>query len=148
MLIWLSVAAIGSCGVTMATSGWGPTGILLSAGLFGLTTFPIYSVAAAHAHDFASSDERVELSAALMFWFALGAIAAPYGASVLIEAKGPEAMFVMLAIGHAGLIVFGIARMRARATPKLRTAYVDSPRTSFVVGRLFRRDRDKVNKQP
>lgn len=97
----------------MATSGWGPTGILLSAGLFGLTTFPIYSVAAAHAHDFASSDERVELSAALMFWFALGAIAAPYGASVLIEAKGPEAMFVMLAIGHAGLIVFGIARMRA-----------------------------------
>ena len=118
MLIWLSVAAIGSCGVTMATSGWGPTGILLSAGLFGLTTFPIYSVAAAHAHahDFASSDERVELSAALMFWFALGAIAAPYGASVLIEAKGPEAMFVMLAIGHAGLIVFGIARMRARHT--------------------------------
>jgi hypothetical protein len=83
-----------------------------------------------------------------MFWFAMGAIAAPYGASILIDFYGPEALFIMLAIGHAGLIVFGIARMRARATPKLRTAYVDSPRTSFVVGRLFRRERDKLNKLP
>jgi len=148
VLIWLSVAAIGSCFVTMSTADWGVMGILLSAGLFGLTTFPIYSVAAAHAHDFATSDERVELSAALMFWFAMGAIAAPYGASILIDVYGPEALFIMLAIGHAGLIVFGIARMRARATPKLRTAYVDSPRTSFVVGRLFRRERDKLNKLP
>jgi MFS family permease len=148
VLIWLSVAAIGSCFVTMSTADWGVMGILLSAGLFGLTTFPIYSVAAAHAHDFATSDERVELSAALMFWFAMGAIAAPYGASILIDFYGPEALFIMLAIGHAGLIVFGIARMRARATPKLRTAYVDSPRTSFVVGRLFRRERDKLNKLP
>lgn len=148
VLIWLSVAAIASCGVTLSTASWGLTGILLSAGLFGLTTFPIYSVAAAHAHDFASSDERVELSAALMFWFAMGAIAAPYGASILIENYGPKAMFVMLATGHAGLIIFSIARMSARPTLSVRTSYVNSPRTSFVVGRLFRRDREKYNKRP
>ena len=63
VLIWLSVAAIASCGVTISTTDWGVTGVLLSSALFGLTTFPIYSVAAAHAHDFATSDERVELSA-------------------------------------------------------------------------------------
>lgn len=148
VLVWLSVAAIGSCTVTVFTSSFGVYGILLSAGLFGLTTFPIYSVAAAHAHDFASSEERVELSAALMFWFAMGAIAAPYGASVLIENYGPEALFFMLAAGHAGLIVFSIARMRARPTRDVRTAYVNAPRTSFVVGRLFRRDREKFKKLP
>lgn len=143
VLIWLSVAAIASCGVTMGTAHLGVTGILLSSALFGLTTFPIFSVSAAHAHDFASSQERVELSAALMFWFAMGAIAAPYGASVLIDAYGPEALFVMLAVGHAALIVFGVARMRARPTTDRRTPFVFVPRTSFVVGRLFRRDRDK-----
>ena len=148
VLIWLSVAAIGSCGVTMTTASWGPTGILLSAGIFGLTTFPIYSVAAAHAHDFASSDERVELSAALMFWFAMGAIAAPYGASILIDNYGPEALFIMLAIGHAGLIVFSVARMSARPTRTDRTAYVNAPRTSFIVGRLFRRDRERLKDMP
>lgn len=148
VLIWLSVAAIGSCGVTLYSAQFGIKGILFSAGLFGLTTFPIYSVAAAHAHDFASSEERVELSAALMFWFAMGAIAAPYGASVLIERYGPEAMFMMLATGHATLIVFSVTRMRSGRTAVRRTAYVNAPRTSFVVGRLFRRDREKFNKLP
>jgi MFS family permease len=148
VLIWLSVAAIGSCGVTITTASWGVTGILLSAGLFGLTTFPIYSVAAAHAHDFASSEERVELSAALMFWFAMGAIAAPYGAAILIENYGPKALFVMLAAGHVGLIIYSIARMSVRPTRDIRTAYVNAPRTSFVVGRLFRRDREKYKKSP
>ena len=143
VLIWLSVAAIVSCGVTLATTGWGVRGILLSSALFGLTTFPIYSVAAAHAHDFASSDERVELSAALMFWFALGAIAAPYGASVLIDTYGPKSMFVMLASGHAMLIVFGIIRMRAGRTLRSRTRYINALRTSFVIGRLTGRSREK-----
>jgi MFS family permease len=68
VLIWLSVAAMASCFITVMAADLGTTGVMLSAGLFGLTTFPIYSVAAAHAHDFASSEERVELSAALMFF--------------------------------------------------------------------------------
>ncbi|MEH6521639.1 MFS transporter [Sulfitobacter sp.] len=145
VLIWLSVAAICSCGVTVTTASWGLTGILLSAGLFGLTTFPIYSVAAAHAHDFASSDERVELSAALMFWFAMGAIAAPYGASILIDNYGPKALFIMLAAGHLGLIIFSIARMRAGRIATHRTRFVNALRTSFVVGRLTGRSREPKN---
>ncbi len=142
VLIWLSVAAMGSCGVTVMANGLGTTGIFLTAGLFGLTTFPIYSVAAAHAHDFASSDERVELSAALMFWFATGAIFAPYAASVLIESFGPSALFLMISAGHAVLVVFGLQRMRARPTKSVRTPYVYAPRTSFTIGRLLRKDRD------
>ncbi len=142
VLIWLSVAAIGSCGITISTTSWGLSGILLSAGLFGLTTFPIYSVAAAHAHDFANSDERVELSAALMFWFAMGAIAAPYGAALLIDHFGPTALFIMLAAGHAGLIVFSVARMRSGRTATRRTRFVNALRTSFVVGQLTGRSRE------
>ncbi|MEH6646308.1 MFS transporter [Sulfitobacter sp.] len=143
VLIWLSVAAIGSCAVTMSTAHLGVMGILLSSALFGLTTFPIYSVAAAHAHDFASSDERVELSAALMFWFAMGAIAAPYGASILIDVYGPKALFVMLAAGHGLLIAFGVIRMRSGRTPRKRTAYINALRTSFIIGRLTGRTREK-----
>jgi MFS family permease len=142
VLIWLSVAAIGSCILTATLIDLSTTGVMLTAALFGLTTFPIYSVAAAHAHDFASSEERVELSAALMFWYAVGAIAAPYGASVLMGWYGPPALFFMIAVGHAGLVVFGIIRMRARPTQP-RTAYVYAPRTSFLIGRLMRGSREK-----
>ena len=142
VLIWLSVAAIVSAGVTVLTAGFGTWGIMLSAGFFGLTTFPIYSVAAAHAHDFASADERVELSAALMFFFAAGAIFAPYLASVLIENYGSGALFMMISVAHAVLVVFGLTRMRARPASATRTRFVNAPRTTFLVGRLFGRQRD------
>jgi MFS family permease len=141
VLIWLSVAAIAASAVTVYSPGYGTPGILIAAGLFGLTTFPIYSVAAAHAHDFASDEERVELSAALMFYFALGAIAAPYIASLLIDMYGPRALFLLMAAGHLVLVVFGITRMRARPVPEDRTRYTYAPRTSFLIGRLTGKSR-------
>ena len=143
VLIWLSLAAIVSCASTALLQGLSTAGILLNAAFFGLTTFPIYSVAAAHAHDFAKSEERVELSAALMFWFATGAIAAPLVASYLMEGFGPPALFIMIAVGHAGLAAFGLARMRSRASPAKRTPYIYAPRTSFTIGRLLGRSREK-----
>jgi MFS family permease len=144
VLIWLSIAAIVSTIITISSTGLGTPGIMISAGIFGLTTFPIYSVAAAHAHDFASDDERVELSAALMFYFALGAIAAPYLAALLIDDYGPHSLFIMIAIAHGILVVFGFARMRARPAPSDRTRYTYAPRTSFLVGRLTRRSRQRA----
>lgn len=142
VLIWLSAAAILSCSITISAAGMGTLAVMLSAGFFGFTTFPIFSVSAAHAHDFAKSSERVELSAALMFFFALGAIGSPYAASALIESYGPGALFAMIAFGHLGLIIFGLTRMRARPTPEQRTPYVYAPRTSFLIGRLLKRARE------
>ena len=147
VLIWLSVAAVGSCAVTIMAQGVGTLGIMLTAGLFGFTSFPIYSVAAAHAHDFASSEERVELSAALMFWFASGAIAAPYVASVLIQAYGPPALFLMISAAHIVLVIFGLTRMCARPSPSERTDYVYAPRTSFTIGSLLGRERERSKSQ-
>ncbi|PIL20292.1 membrane protein [Puniceibacterium antarcticum] len=143
VLIWLSVAAILSCALTASLSNLPTIGIMLTATIFGLTTFPIFSVASAHAHDFADSSERVELSAALMFWYAVGAIAAPYVASLLMNAYGPPALFILIALGHAVLVVFGLFRMRARPSARPRTPYVYAPRTSFLIGRLMARARDR-----
>lgn len=143
VLIWLSAAAIASCAVTVAASEGGTGAVMLAAGVFGFTTFPIYSVAASHAHDFAEADQRVELSAALMFFFALGAIASPVIASTLIGLYGPRALFVFLAVGHLVLIGFGLTRMRARPTAQFRTHYVYAPRTSFLIGRLIGRLRER-----
>lgn len=145
VLIGLSIAAIASCAyATTATTS--PNAVLISAALFGFTTFPIFSVAAAHAHDFATSEERVELSAALMFLFALGAIASPLLASTLIDLFGPASLFYLIAAGHVLLIIFGLTRRLARPTVEARTPYVYAPRTSFMIGRLLRRQRDR--KQP
>ena len=145
VLIWLSVAAIVSSMLSTSISYNNTLGIFLIAFGFGFTTFPIYSVAAAHAHDFASLDERVELSASLLFYYAIGAIAAPLFASFLMDSFGPNAMFVLIAFAHFLLVIFGVARMRVRPTVSERTPYVYMPRTSFLIGRLLKRLRDKEN---
>lgn len=142
VLIGMSLAAVASCTSTAFSDGLSTTAIMLNAAGFGLTTFPIYSISAAHAHDFAESDERVELSAALMFWFAVGGIAAPLLASRLMTQYGPPALFILIAAGHVMLVLFGLTRMRVRPSPEARTAYVWSPRTSFLIGRLTRRRRE------
>ena len=142
VLIALSIMAVFSCGATIAFAGQGTTAAFLTATLFGIATFPIYSVSAAHAHDFAEDEERVELSAALMFLFALGAIASPWAVSTLIEAYGPSAMFAFVSVAHIFLIVFGLIRMRRRET-ETRTRYVYAPRTSFLIGRLLKKSREQ-----
>ncbi|KRS12792.1 membrane protein [Roseovarius atlanticus] len=145
VMIGLSLAAILCCIVTALAGTTSPNGAMIAAFFFGFTAFPIYSVAAAHANDYATSEQRVELSAALMFFYALGAIAAPYVASALIERYGPQAMFVMIAAAHAVLIAFSFVRMLIRPSAGARTRYVWSPRTSFLIGRLTRtaREHDK-----
>jgi len=143
VLIGLSAAGIGACAATILLAGSGTVAVFTSAGLFGFVTLPVYSVSTAHAHDFATSRERVELSAALMFLYAVGAIASPVVTSVLISAFGPSAMFLMIALACLLLILFGLTRMRARPAPADRTAYTYEPRTSFLIGRLLRRGREK-----
>ncbi len=143
VLIWFSAAAMLSCAATIAASGTGRDGVMLAAVLFGLTSFPIFSISSAHAHDFADSSERVELSAALMFFYAIGAIASPLVASGLISSLGPWALFAFIALAHGGLILFGLWRMGVRPTRKKRTAYIYAPRTSFLIGRLLGKQRDK-----
>ncbi|MEZ5779185.1 MAG: MFS transporter [Paracoccaceae bacterium] len=142
VLIGMSIAGTASCGLTVALSGMGIGAVFLAAALFGAATMPIYSISTAHAHDFADTAERVELSAALMFLYAIGAIAAPLISSSLIDQFGASAMFAFIALAHVLLIAFGFLRMRSRPVPVLRTRYVYTPRTSFLVGRLFRRTRE------
>ncbi|SPH17164.1 putative MFS-type transporter YcaD [Defluviimonas aquaemixtae] len=142
VLIGLSVAATLSCALTIGLAGLGTVSVFAGAAFFGAATMPIYSVSAAHAHDFAEASERVELSAALMFLYAVGAIASPLIASTLIAAFGASAMFVFLSLTHVALLAFSLLRMRARPVPEERTAYIYTPRTSFLVGRLLGRGRD------
>ncbi|WP_373356500.1 MFS transporter [Pseudoroseicyclus sp. CXY001] len=147
VLLGLSVAATIACGAAVLAAIGGRGAIMAAAALFGAVTVPIYSVATAHAHDFASSEERVELSAALMFFYAVGAIAAPWSTSALISALGPYALFLVIALAHVALVAFATVRMRSRPA-ETKTAYAYAPRTSFLIGWLTRKEREERRKAP
>jgi MFS family permease len=150
VMIWLSVAAV-AVSLGTALTGTDSVAVVFSAALlFGLTTFPIFSVASAHGNDFAAPGQSVELNAAYIFMFALGAIASPLISSTLIEGFGPAALFLFIGAAHVVLVIFSLIRMRARAGAASRKRYAYAPRTTFLIGRLLRRKRmnDKDGESP
>lgn len=140
VLIGLSALSIAAClFVGFLPDDAGSETIFLGAVLFGLTTYPVFSVSAAYANDRCPEDEIVELNAALMFYFSVGAILSPVIAARLIEIAGPGALFLFVSAAHAALIGFALYRMARRdAQPPVRP-YRYLPRTSMVLARLTKR---------
>ncbi|MEM6478118.1 MAG: MFS transporter [Pseudomonadota bacterium] len=140
VLIGFSLASVGACFLSSSVSE--PAAAIAASALFGFLTFPLYSISAAHAHDFATSDERAEISAALLFFFALGAIISPIAVARLIEAFGPLSFFYFIAVGHVALVGYSLLRMLARPAVN-KTSYIYAPRTSFLIGKLTGKERER-----
>lgn len=136
VLIGISAASLLVC-VAIASGGLGGA-VFVAAFAFGAAAFPLFSIAAAHANDFAEPDEIVELNASLMFLYGLGAIVSPLLAAVLIERYGPPALFTYIAVAHLFLIGFSIWRMSRRPNASAKTSHTYVPRTSFLIGRIFK----------
>jgi MFS family permease len=139
VMMWLSgLSIVGCLWMAFLMPSGVPLMIYLGAFVFGATAYPIYSVAAAYANDFAPPDFIVELSAALLFFFSVGAIFSPLVSAWLIAAYGPDALFMFVSGAHLALIVFALYRMTRRRAPAPQTAYAYTPRTSMILARLFR----------
>ena len=140
VIIGFSMASLIACAASLFAEDF--VHIIAASGLFGFITVPIYSVATAHAHDFAASDERVELSAGLLFYFAIGAIASPIVAALLIENFGTQSFFIFIGSAHLLLAGVGGIRLLLGDHAIVKTPYIYAPRTSFLLGRLTKRLRD------
>ena len=141
ILIGLSLCSVLVCGGIAALHSTSPAVVYAGAILFGIATVPIFSVSTAHTNDFTSPDNMVEINASLMFLYGIGAIASPLVTSSLVEAFDAPALFAFIAIAHVVLVIFSVYRMKARPTVSERTGYAYTPRTSFIIGRLLRRNR-------
>ncbi|MEO0484275.1 MAG: MFS transporter [Pseudomonadota bacterium] len=145
VLIVFSLASVAGCAISATATG--PGLAIAASALFGFLTFPVFSISSAHAHDFAENHERAELSAALIFYFAMGAILSPIAVSRLIDAFGPASFFYFIAVGHIALVIYAVVRMLVRPT-RTRTSYVYAPRTSFLIGKLTGAEREAKAKDP
>lgn len=102
--------------------------------LFSSFAMPVYSLAAAHGNDFAGSGGHVKVTAALMFYYSIGAVVGPLASSFAMEQFGLPAIFVYSALVYAGLAIFTVMRMRTRAAPgpSQRSRFTALLRTSPV----------------
>ena len=140
VLIGLSALSVLVCGTIAFLGQPGLATVFAGAAMFGVATYPIFSVSSAHTNDFTEPGDAVEVNASLMFIYGVGAIFSPLITSTLIDLYGPGALFVFIAGAHFILVVFSIRRMMARPTSQERTRYAYIPRTTFTIGKLLRRD--------
>lgn len=106
--------------------------------LFGFTTFPIYSVCAAHANDFTARDQILNLSASLIFFYAIGAIISPLVAGYIIDNFGASMMFVYISLAHMVLLFYTIYRNFIRPAVRLVYPYAYVPRTTLFIAKILR----------
>jgi MFS family permease len=138
VLMWLSAGAIlSSLAVAYLVAPGAVAITVLGALLFGVTSYPVYSISAAYANDHAPREFIVELNAALLFFYSLGAIISPTVSAALIEAYGPAALFLFIAGAHLALILFSLFRMTVRPAPEPTAPYRYVPRTTLIIGRLL-----------
>ncbi len=137
----VSLLSILSCVLIINFGTASRTLMLSTTFIFGFFSYPIFSLAAAHANDFTPRDKMVELSAALMFYYGMGAIISPFLASYLIDRHGTTMLFAMIASAHLLLALFGIYRMIRGDQAHVRRRYKYLPRTTFTVGHLFGRSK-------
>ncbi|MEO1198633.1 MAG: MFS transporter [Pseudomonadota bacterium] len=89
--------------------------VLAGAFLFGGFALPLYSLASAHANDFAKPGQSVDLAAGLFLFFTAGAVLGPVIASQIMAWFGPSAFFLYTSLLHLSLVAFVVIRMLSRA---------------------------------
>ena len=112
--------------------------------LFGLNTYPIYSICAAHASDFVESDRMISLSASLIFLYASGAIISPLVVGWIIDRFGAPMMFSLISAAHMSLMLYTVYRNFSRPA-EVRRRYAYIPRTSLFIASILRPRRENGN---
>ena len=96
--------------------------------IFGAAIYPMYSVAVAHANDFAGPDEFVKIAGGLLLLLGVGTMLGPLFAAEAMERLFPEGLFAFAAIVHLLLALYALFRMSRRSVPaKSERAFQSMP---------------------
>jgi len=116
------IAFVAICAAVVGMAMWllygtlsGPMAILLS-GIWGALAFPLYSVAVAHANDYAQKGEYVMVSAGLLLMYGVGAIIGPFLAAAAMTLVSDSILYLYTAIIHVLVFTYVLIRVQRRAS--------------------------------
>ncbi len=93
-------------------------GLFAIAFVIGGVIYPAYSLAVAHANDFAEPADFVKISGGLLILYGFGTMGGPMLAAWLMERGGPTGIFVATGGAHLALAAYAAYRMaRRQAVP-------------------------------
>ena len=116
-------------------------------GAFGALSFPIYSLAMAHANDYLESDQMLGASAKLVLIYGFGAIVGPAVAGYVMQVTGAWGFMVYLGLVHGALGLYAIVRMVLRPdTPDETGDYIPvAPQATLVVAQAVAEEYEELS---
>jgi MFS family permease len=130
----LAGCAVGAALAGLAIFLFVPTGatLVVLTAFYGALAYVLYSLAVAHANDFAAPQDFVAVAGGLLLLYGIGTMAGPLVASYAMQAVRPGALFAVTAASHLAIAGYAIYRATRRppAPEEEREAFavVPSPR--------------------
>lgn len=127
VILWLMAADLGIAGISALGALW------------GAFAFPLYSIAAAHANDYAKPEEYVMVSAGLLLMYGVGAVVGPLAASATMAALGGGGLYVFSAAVHAVLVAYVTFRTQRRrpAAPERHISLADALASAHTTSQVY-----------
>ena len=90
------------------------TTLVVMVAIYGATANSLYSIAVAHANDFAAPEEFVKVSGGLLLLYGIGTVIGPTIGGPVMTAVGPYSLFLVTGFSHVALVVYAMIRSRIR----------------------------------
>jgi MFS family permease len=140
--VMLGVAMLAAAAATvlwLLASRLGAGGVALLGALWGAFAFPLYSIAAAHANDYARPEEYVMVSGGLLLMYGVGAVIGPLAASVTMALLGGGGLYVFAAGVYLLLIVYVAFRALRRSTvpPDQQISFADALASAHTASQVY-----------
>jgi MFS family permease len=100
--------------LTIVGSTISPVSLIALFAVFGAISFPLYSLALAHANDYLEPDQMLGASSKLVLLYGAGAIAGPFLAGNAMETFGPQGFMYYMICVYGLLSLFAAYRMFRR----------------------------------
>lgn len=116
-------------------------------GLAGGLMLPVYGISIAHANDHMDVKDFVPASASLLLVYGSGAAAGPFVATLIMEAIGPQGLFIHAAIISAAMGLFAFYRItqRKQVSDEESVDFALVPRTTAMAFEMDPRSDEDAN---
>ena len=114
VLVALSVLSTVVALVTLTVEAMSPVMLIALFTLFGAISFPIYSLALAHANDYLEKDQMLGASSKLVFIYGAGSIAGPLLVGNVMDKYSADGFLLYMIAVYGMLSLFGFYRILRR----------------------------------
>lgn len=125
ILCMAAVMAITGAFISVA-AGYSYLALLAVACLHTAMLHTLYSLSLAHTNDWLKPEEIIAANAKLMIWYGIGSIIGPFSASLVMQAVGPEGLWLFLGGSALSLAIYVslylLARRRLKSDKDIEVA--------------------------